>query len=285
MTRSLATLLILYAFFYIGVGPFVWKLALLRHDYPGPLELKNAAAEGAAEIDWLLIHGANQDARVYRKILEENPRPRLVAVSLSRHEEGPHRADPSLRPAEEICSFLAATPVRRGVIGHSMAGLWIAQAYKICPSEWEGLQVVLLAPHLGEAQGSWIVPLIPLLKWILPDPCWGFMPVRACWGVSRGHYVRCKEDYLYGRRRRFVSAPYYKSLVDYAARPETETAVEEFLRDKGKGILIFLAEQDRLISNRKAEEVAQRYPIRLVKLPQTSHFGVLSHYDKFLSIY
>jgi len=281
MMRYLAGLLILYGFFYLGAGPFVWKLALLRHDYPGPLELRSVSAREGLEIDWLLVHGANQDARVYQKILK-NSRLRLVAVSLSHHEEGPHRADPSLRPAEEICSFLSRTPVRRGVVGHSMAGLWIAQAYKVCPSKWEGLQVILLAPHLGEARGVWTAHLIPLLKRILPDPCWGFMPIRACFGVGKEHYSQCKQDYLYGRRRRFVSAPYYEKLVAFAARPETEEAVAEFLRDKERDVVIVLAEQDLLISNRKAEEFAQRYSIRLAKLPQTSHFGVLSHYDKWL---
>jgi pimeloyl-ACP methyl ester carboxylesterase len=204
---------------YASLGIFPWIISCLHHDYPGPTQLSNIQNDKQTA-DWLLIHGADSDARLWIEVLKANKQISMVALSLSHHEQGVQFADPGTEAAREINNYLKKHKPRLGVIGHSTGGLWIADAYLQCPTCWTGLKVILLAPNTANNIPPQYVQLAAnfnLLKLIFPNPYWDFTLVAACQGpsVNAEQYAKCKKTFLGSRLFLLRSMAYYQKLFSY----------------------------------------------------------------------
>lgn len=270
-------ILLVFVVIYILVGPLPLFLSKFHGDYPGPKQLNSNAVKPQQPVDWLLLHGASLDARVWTGVLKRNPQIPMTALSLSQHEDGVKYADPGHQAALDIIDYLRYHDIKKGVVGHSTASLWLADAYSRCPECFKGLQIILLAPSTGSNIKSSDIDVLKTLhkfSYIIPDPFLGGA-VGACQGVDDNSYRQCKKEYLYGRLLYVNSVKYYTKLVSYSLNQDIIKNLEYFLEQDRQNITVYLAANDQVLIPAKTEEFLQQYKIPYHVIPNAAHHMLL----------
>lgn len=273
----LLILLAVLIIYRLVAGTVFWQISLWHGDYPGPKQLSNMSSNHTPP-DWLLIHGSDLDAREYKEVTSEYKRPTMVALSLTRHNEGLQFADPGKAAAIELVNYLKTHKPRKGIIGHSTAALWIADAYQRCPSCFNGLKIILLAPNSGSDIQSYYTFLsyfLPLFNIFVPNPYIPIAPLKSCEGVNNEYYYKCKQYYLAGRLLRLQSIPYFQKLFRYMAETNKEHVYQHFLKADHKNIIFYLDADDRILKKEDIINLAKEFSIPYTIIPQSTHFGII----------
>ena len=200
---------------YLGVGWLPYFFCKIHGDYPGPKEIYSNSVVNKLESDFLLIHGASLDARVWNGVLSRNPEKSIVAISLAHHESVIKDAVPKTA-ASDLVQYLKTHKVNKAIVGHSTASLWIAEAYNLCKECFEDIQIILLAPSFADnIKKSDLATLKAFKKmsFFLPDLMISVGSVEACEGGGGNSYERGYKTYKYNRLFLFKSIKYYKRLV------------------------------------------------------------------------
>ncbi|MDF2867376.1 MAG: hypothetical protein K0S11_846 [Gammaproteobacteria bacterium] len=249
----------------MALSRVLYSYAWIRGDFPGPKYLTNQPP-ASRQIDWLLLHGASLDARMWKNIVNHCPNQRILAVSLANHNLSTKLAQPGHEPSQEIIKLLKQYKVKQGIITHSSGAVWLANAYAECPRCFNNLTINLLVPNFCYLQVS---KLERLLMDILPSIAWEGLTVDSC--VNSSDYEQCKRDYLFGRRYYVSNLNYFNNLLNLCTRPETQENIHQFVTHlAGQGHYI-LADGDVLIDNDKLQAFLVPYHSQLTILPHTSH--------------
>lgn len=274
----ISRLLIFLIIAYLCFGLIPYSLSKLHGDYPGPKEIYSNSNNIELGHDFLLIHGASLDARVWNNVLEQNKDKSIVAISLSQHEDGVEHADPAIA-GEDLVKYLKKHKINKAIIGHSTASLWIADAYHKCPECFKDLQVILLAPSFGNnINHSDLQTLKSLNKisFLLPEPMLNLGNISACEGSGiKGTYINCKKTYTYGRLFLFNSLKYYNDLVSYSLAPDTMYRLDYFLQNDYKNIAIYVSTDDHVLDPDLTIKTSQKYGIKYEVIPNLSHIGLI----------
>jgi|GEM_PF-2140662 len=250
---------------YLALSRGLYSYAWMRGDYPGPKFLSHQPP-ASKQIDWLLLHGATLDARMWQKVIDNCHQQRLLAVSLAQHNLSTKLAKPGLEPSQEIVKLLKRYQVKHGIIAHSTGALWVANAYALCPECFANLQLYFLAPNYCFLQVS---ATQRMFLNVLPNIAWEGNTVYAC--LNGKNYQQCKDDYLYGRQYYVSNVNYYKQLLKLCNLPQTEQNIRRMQEKLGPQIHYILAAGDALIDNQRLQEFLAPYKVKLQVLEHTSH--------------
>lgn len=284
-----ACMIILYVFFiiflilsifYLGIGFIPYQISKIYCDYPGPKEISsNNVLTG--NVDYLLVHGAVADARVWRNILKRNSDKSMVAISLSRHQDGVKYANP-YNAAADLVQYLKNHKINRAIIGHSTASLWISEAYFLYPEVFKDIQVILLAPNFGSNIYESDLHMLSKwnrLSWILPSLIVKPGNIDSCVGDKNYSYEQAKDVYSYGRLFLFNSRRYYNDLVNYSFSKESQDNLDKFLKNNKNNITVYISHADKALDPENTIKVVQKYNLNNEILSDVSHV-MLTNIDK-----
>jgi hypothetical protein len=268
IVKILAWVLTGLALLYLGfmlLSRIMYNYAWFHGDYPGPKSLTNVHEKQIKQVDWLLLHGASLDARMWQDIVHHCPNQRVLAVSLGRHNLGSKLAEPGLESARDIVKVLQRVEVKKGIIGHSSAAVWLANAYAECPTCFAKLQIYLLAPNFCYLQVNALDKA--MLDW-LPSLSWTGPHIQSC--QHSANYAQCKRNYLYGRLFNVNSTHYYTKLLGLCT-PMTTQHIQQFVGELGAQVHYLLVNNDPLIDNIKLQNFLASLGQKVQTLPELSH--------------
>lgn len=250
---------------YMTLSRILYRHSWSRGDYPGPRLISNFST-ASKQVDWLLLHGASLDARMWLKVIKSCPSQHVLAASLANHNMGSKLAEPGIEPSQDIVKLLNQYKVKQGIIGHSSAAVWLANAYAACPKCFQNLQIYLLVPNLCFMQVNEIDKV--LLK-VVPTLFWAFDNISPC--TNSHDMERCKRDFLAGRNYRIGSTKYYEKLLTLCSQLDTNHHINNFVTKLAKQIHFILADGDALIDNKALQQYLRSYHSQAMMLPHTSH--------------
>ncbi len=262
----------------------LWGASYVIGDYPGPAILKNVTAQKTGKIDWLLIHGASVDARVWDAFINSHCDDSLVAISLGDQQYGSAQAQPGVMAGQQLTNFLQNFAIQKGIITHSTGSLWLAQAYHQCPQCLQHLKIILLAPNAGDNALGVSSGIRSTLKWgsiFAPDPylnvplTFELTPIQACEGGNSYYYATCRSYYMCGTHMSFTSINYYRKLVKYMSDFTQQKYFIDFLKNDAKNITIYIPGDDKILQYQNIIPLAQQDGIPIVTIPNISHVGLL----------
>lgn len=281
----LLLILLLLVISYLCVGRLANFLSVrYYHDYPGPKIIINGTA--GENLDWLLIHGASADARIWQNVLMAfKGKSNMAAVSLGNHEQPLRFVLPNNQSAQDLSDFMKNHNIQRGVIGHSTAALWMASSYNQHPELWKNIQnIILVAPNFGNNINAAVnkqKSVLDYLRWVIPEPYLVLKPIHGCIG-SEPHYCnRCTATYMSGRKIRLGSLSYYKKVVSYMSDQYNQQLMLEFLRVFAKRITVVIATNDNIIDNQITLDIIKQFNLNVVEIP-TSHIDVINYCPQWL---
>lgn len=278
-------LLICVIIIYLCFGFIPYSLSKLHGDYPGPKEIYSNSNNVESGHDFLLIHGASLDARVWNNVLQHNIDKSMVAISLSEHEDGVTRAN-QVNAGNDLITYLKTHKINKTIVGHSTASLWIADAYYKCPECFKDLKIILLAPSFGDNINHGDLQTLKSLNkisFLLPEPMLNLGNVSACeGGAIKDAYTNCKKTYTYGRLFLFNSLKYYNDLVAYSLATDTMHRLGYFLQNDYKNIVIYVSGNDHVLDHDLTIKTAQKYGIKYEVLSNLSHVGLIDDYPSWL---
>ncbi len=263
--RLLLLLVALYLGYYL-LSQGLYYYAWYRGDYPQPKMISSLPFKEGQGIDWFLVHGASMSASCWKEVIQKNTEQKIVAISLGRHELGPKLADPAIGPVKDIIAFMKTNKIKKGIIGHSNAAIWLALAYKEQPQLFKGVKLYLIAPNLGSVKINLVENTLYRL---LPDIHWAFLPIKSCKGSK--DFKKCELDYLGARKYRINSIGYYLRSIEYFSGDAARNAVDNLLKRYAQ-IEFIIAGDDHVIDDQKLID----------KLTKTGHaYKVIegSHHD------
>jgi pimeloyl-ACP methyl ester carboxylesterase len=270
---------------YLCFGMIPLYLSKLHGDYPGSKVIYSNPQVSENGCDFLFIHGASLDARVWKKVITDNKDKSIAAISLSGHQNGVAEANP-VTAGQDLVNYLKKHKVNKAIVGHSTASLWIAEAYSQCPQCFEHLHIILLAPSFGNninPNDLKKLKLLDKMKLFLPEPMLNLGEISACAGSNLpGAYAACKKTYTYGRLFLFNSLRYYDALVNYSLEAETIHKLDYFLQNNHKNIIIYIAAQDQVLNADLTIATAKKYQIKYQVIPNLSHIGLINDYPVWL---
>ncbi len=249
----------------MALSRVLYSYAWIRGDFPGPKYLTNQPP-ASKQIDWLLLHGASMDARMWQGIVNHCSNQRVLAVSLANHNLSTKLAKPGIEPSQEIIKLLKQYQIKQGIITHSSGAVWLANAYAGCPSCFKDLKIYLLVPNFGYLQ---ISKTERLLLDVLPSIAWEGLTIDSC--VNSSDYAQCKHDYLYGRLYYVSNLNYFKTLLNLCARPETQANIHQLVTQLAGQTHYILAKGDVLIDNNKLQAFLTANHLPFTMLAHTSH--------------
>ncbi len=278
-------LLSLFIIHYVTCGILGTYISIkFYHDIPGPKAIN--AANGTT--DWLCIHGASIDARLWQGFIDSSKATsKITAISIGNHEQLLNLVKPDASSGQDISAFLENTNVNHGIIAHSSGALWLASAYDQDATPWNSnWRIILLTPNFGhnvQVGNSFFKKLIAhvsinYLFWLLPDPAVAILHGSACTGSA--DHKKCIDTYYAGRRVRLYSWNYYRRLINYMRDINTQQHLTKFLQDFASRITIVNATNDAVIDHEKTLEVARQFNIRVIAI-EDSHVGVINQPDKW----
>lgn len=273
MLHLILKVLICLIVLYLAMGLVPYSMSILHGDYPGPKELySNFNLTKNTGVDYLLIHGASVDARVWSNLLKRNSDKSMVAISLSNHENGVTQANP-ITASTDLLNYLKTNRVNKAIITHSTGSLWIADTYNQHPEYFKHLKIILLAPSFGTNINHGDLNTLHFLNkfaLILPRPMLNLGGVSSCYG-NEAEYKYCKEIYTYKRLFLFNSLKYYNNVVAYSFAARTQSNLEKFLKKDQANITMYIASNDHVLDKDKTIKTAEKYGIKYVVIPNTSH--------------
>lgn len=281
MEFILLLLIIILFISYVSIGFIPYQISKIHGDYPGQKEIYSNFDMSTVSVDYLLVHGASLDARAWRGVLKRNSDKSMVAISLSRHNEGVKYADP-YNAAHDLVGYLKMHKVKRAIIGHSTASLWIADAYSFYPDAFKDIKVILLAPSFASNINKHDLQLLKSwnkLFWVVPDLMLKFGVVSSCSGDGKYSYSQAKAVYSYGRLFLFNSLRYYNDLVNYSFASNTHTRLDYFLKDNKKNIMAYISDSDKALNPINTIKVVQQYSLKYEVIHDLSHI-MLADSDK-----
>lgn len=250
-----------------------YYISQARGDYPGPKEIYSNYGLSTSSVDYLLIHGASLDARVWNGVLQRNSDKSMVAISLANHEDGVKYADPFIA-AQDLVNYLKTHKVNKAIVGHSTASLWIAEAYSICQDCFNGVKIILLSPSFGEnimKDDLTTLNKLNKISFLLPDPMLHHGDLSSCQGGEDGTYNECKKVYRYGRLFLFDSIKYYNNVVKYSLAHDTTAHLDYFLKDDKKNIIIYISDSDKVLDPQTTIKMVQDYNLKYKVVNNISH--------------
>ena len=266
---------------YLLLSMCLWIISVLHGDYPGPKVLYSNKDRGADDaIDWLLIHGASVDARSWSNFLNRHPDAKMAAISLAGHERGVVHANPNAEAAIELAQYLSTHKVRCGIVGHSTAALWIADAYSRCPECFQGLQVILITPNFGSniilaGFDQLLFKVIHKIAWLLAMPIWKPGKMNACIGAGDQRYALCSRLYMYDRLYNFISLNYYHKLLTYGYSSAMQHKLRAFLDKFRENITIYATTSDLVLDPVETQALAKAHQIELHLMDNIPHHMML----------
>src|SRR3990167_2509709 len=106
---------VLLVLIYFSFGKLAWFLSVMHGDFPGAKEIKTKSVKPNQAIDWLFIHGASLDARVWKSILNRRETTPMVALSVGDHELGIRYSKP-YKAYLDIENYLSLHQINKGII-------------------------------------------------------------------------------------------------------------------------------------------------------------------------
>lgn len=258
---------------YLGMGFIPYQISKLHGDYPGPKEIYSNNVMPTSSVDYLFVHGASLDARTWNGVLKRNSDKSMVAISLAQHNEGVKYANP-YNATNDLVTYLKTHQVKRAIIGHSTASLWIAGAYSIYPDAFKDIQIILLAPSFASnihRQDLHILRFWNSISWLVPNLMLKFGVMGSCSGDQKYSYAQAKSVYSYGRLFLYNSIRYYNDLVHYSFASETISSLDYFLKEDKKNIKIYISDSDKALNPDNTKKVAQNYNLTYEVVVGMSH--------------
>lgn len=258
---------------YLSIGFIPYKISLFFCDYPGPKMIFSNHQMSTSKIDYLLVHGASLDARIWNGVLKRNKKKSMAAISLSRHNEGVMYADPTTA-VTDLVEYLKNHKINKAIVGHSTAALWIAEAYSLYPDAFKEIQVILVAPSFGSNINKHDLQLLKSwnkLSWIVPKVMLKSGLMDSCQGDTKFSYLHAKEIYSYGRIFIFNSINYYNKLVKYSFDRNTLSCLDYFLKDNKDKIMLYISSSDKALNPKVTEDIAISYKLNYKIISGYSH--------------